>query len=360
MKLTIGQFLSAMNIIESRNYAGFENRKTKWSFEGNGIRIGKTVYPLKKVLKTKSLSFTTKDLEDMIEKAESLISEAKEREVMGVEFTYDGIKFLYQDDLTAGVMNYYTFLALWIAKYGSRDDNPFMDFWNGRATVPISKTGLNYLIPELEKTGYKRLARVKVTYKEETEYECLYANKKGSVVFFSEKEGEIDIKKGSIFISSSSNEFLFQSLFEYEGGCGQYRKNLRTAFTKLLTIGYEIKTGDWLYGISDESLVTFSIYANSKLFEYLGGELREEKGGEGKYLMTDDIYSSYELSMLCSFLETKYILDTVADKDFYVNRKKLDKEFKKMEANLKEQWGNHGMNIWAKCKAIIDEGYGQK
>lgn len=355
------------------HFSYFSTSSNDWYFSGDSIMVNKKKYKLANILCTNSVS--AKDLSSMTDRVIHIISlkrglDKSKISKIKVDATSIHIYFEGEDEsnwrsgLLLTLKDVYDIFDL---KNYTKPGNPFKEY-----TIQDKDTGLvikpefvkmtaNSISAELKFQGFDLLLKQKINRGDNIdEYYYLFVHKIGVFVVLKDnsKEGKYGKISGSVFIFCKNDSNNMHSVLEgWDGGGREYRKDVYSGFTNDLKRAYDLTDTQWVCGFPDnETFTTFCIYSGAKSLEYLGGLIREERGGKGRYIMSDDVYSSYELSMFCSYYENMIILNKVSNKSSLVHKSIVQEKYTESIAKFKKAYPNEYYLI-RECANRIDKAY---
>ena len=222
---------------------------------------------------------------------------------------------------------------------------------------------------ELVANGFKRVLSKELSHfkefdkKDISEVFEIWTHKAGvfvSLSYIRERvQGATDFTvSGSVFVFGKSKSMVLRwALPNWDGDGTSMRKNLYPGFTNDLKKAYTVSDVEWLTVFTRESdFNNFIIHSGSKELSYLGGKIRQSIGGENAYTMLGDVYSSYELGMLCSVYEFIAMNNMIAYDDKFVNQKMIDSVATKYKYAFLKKYPNRGTLV-DKCTQYINNAY---
>lgn len=246
-----------------------------------------------------------------------------------------------------------------------KSDNPFREYQivdkgTGMVVNPdwVAPTVIS-ILSELKYQGFELLLKQHIVSREgQEEYYYLLVHKSGVIVTLNDIKGFYPKLKGSMFIICNGNsKNLHFILKEWDGGGNCFRKNIYSGITNELRKAYDLSDVKWVCELSDNSVLsTFCIYSGAECLGYLGGSIREEKGGDNKCVMLDDAFSSVELSMFCSYYENMIIFNKISQNKLKVPVREFNKCYNNRIAAFKEKYPSE-YYLMSECVKRIDEAY---
>lgn len=391
-----------MTVIEYMGYMGkiedfakkkseenrFKNGKTfdemffqvtpEWSFKDDKtILVDGSKYKLSNIFGTNKVSVS--ELKDMTNKVVQMISIRKgidKSKISKIKVSSSSIQFYFEgedvDSLRSGLFftlgDIYDLCDL---KNYTRPGNPFKDYDTSKhhkvsindieltMNPAVMKLNINSIADELKFQGFNLLLRQKINREDNiNEYYYLFAHKVGVIVVLKELLGDVT---GSIFIfCKKDTNNMYSILKGWDGGGNHYRKDIYLGFTNDLKKAYDLSDTEWVCGFPDRHTFSiFCIYSGVKSLEYLGGAIREKKGGENRYIMLNDVYSSHELGMLCSYYENKVIFDKIR-KGVLSIPKNLPQTYYRDSLNKFKEVYPKEVSVSSECIKRINKAYGIK
>lgn len=347
---------------------------TDWYFlDDTTVLIEDNKYKLSKILG--DIKVSVKDLNDITSGVINTISQKRcfdKSRISKIKVDSTSIRIFFEgedvEDWRSGkIFNLKDLHNMGIFKDYTRPGNPFREYtvrdeYTGLVIKPeYIKMTIGSILSELKFQGFDLLLKQKINRDDDIdEYYYLLAHKVGVTVVLQdnskEKYGSL---KGSIFIFCKNDSNNMHSVLGgWDGGGREYRKDIYSGFTNDLKKAYDLADTEWVYGFpNNEAFTSFCIYNGAKSLEYLGGLIREEKGGKGRYIMSDDVYSSYELSMFCSYYENMVIFNKVPNRSSFVPKSVVQKKYNDIIASFKKVYPNE-YYLLRECANRIDKAYG--